>query len=60
MLVEHAGPLFHSGIAKKYASAQTKTTTVIKSIAHFAQNGIIDLFFNLKDLKDGGGGGQHI
>ena len=45
---EHVGSLFHmifpdSSIAKKYASAQTKTTGVIKPIAYFTQNCIIDI-----------------
>ena len=40
---EHAGPLFRtmfpdSSTAKKYASARTKTTAVIKWMAHFTQN----------------------
>ena len=40
---EHVGPLFQDTITKKYASSQRKTTAVIKRMAHFTQNGIIDV-----------------
>ena len=38
---EHAGPLLCATITRKYASIQTKATAVIKSMAHFTQNGNI-------------------
>ena len=45
--IKHAGPLFCSTITNiKDATAQIKTTAVIKSMAHFAQNGIIEILIN--------------
>ena len=44
--IEPAGTLFCAMIPKYYASVQTKTISPIKSMVHFAQNGIIDHFKN--------------